>query len=100
MSVAQLEALYNAASAALEAADYSTAIAKAMQLKLRLAATPNLTRSAGGGEHSMEWANVAGIDAFIAECRKLQTAAAHASAGPIRQSKVAYARPESTGEDW
>ncbi len=93
MSIAQLDALYAAYLAALDAADYDTAILKLMAMKARLASTPNLSRHLGsGGRQSIEW-NPGELDSLIAQCRQLQTAAAVATGGIIQTSKIVYARP-------
>lgn len=96
MSIAELETLYAAAVAAIDAADYDTAIAKIMAMKARLATTPNLTRGlGGGGSQSITW-NPAQLDSLIADCRKMQAAAL--SAGGITLIPVTYARPDATGD--
>jgi outer membrane protein assembly factor BamD (BamD/ComL family) len=41
MSIAQLDTLYAAAVAAIDEADWSTAVAKLMAIQVRLATTPN-----------------------------------------------------------
>ncbi|HEX5102405.1 MAG TPA: hypothetical protein VFV87_01245, partial [Pirellulaceae bacterium] len=70
--MAQLEALYLAAVAALDAGDYDTAIVKAQACKVRLATTPNVDRSlGGGGRQQMQWTNAAALDSFIRECKLL-----------------------------
>jgi len=93
MSVAEINSLYAAAIAGLEAGNYQLAIVKALACKMRLATTPNIARMlAGGGNEAMQWANAAAIDSFIAECKKLQSAAAAASNG-IQRTKLVYRRP-------
>ena len=93
MSIAQLDALYEAAVAAMDARDFSTAILKLMAIKARLATTPNLSKSlGGGGSSSITW-NAAEIDTLITECRKLKSETLAARSGPFQQTKIAYARP-------
>lgn len=99
MSIAQIDALYAEAVAALDSGAYDTAIRKAQAVRIRLATTPNLSRSlAGGGSQSIAWASVAAIDQFIAECRKAKAAARAEAVGGLQQTKITYARPESTDD--
>jgi hypothetical protein len=91
MSIAQLETLYDAAAAALESGDYDAAIAKALGLKLRLAAMPDVERAA----IKVLWANVGALDSFISECRRLKATAIGASGGPFQSTPITYARPNS-----
>jgi hypothetical protein len=99
MSIAQLDSLYAEAVAALDAGDYDTAIAKALALKVRLAATPNLSRSlAGGGQQSLAWGGAQGLDQFIAEVRKLKAQMLAERSGGIQQTKIIYARPVDSGD--
>lgn len=94
MAIATLDTLYNEAVAAIDAGDYSTAIQVALKAKLRLATTPDVTRSLGAGSNqSLAWSNVAAIETFIREAKALQTAARATSGGPIRTTKIRYARP-------
>ena len=96
MSIAQLDALYTAAVVAIDDADYATAINKLMAMKLRLATTPNLARSlAGGGNQAISW-NPSELDSLISQCRQMQTAAAAATGGIFRTSKVTYQRAGAT----
>jgi hypothetical protein len=98
MSVAQLESLYSEAVAALESGDYDTAILKAMAIKARLGTTPNVLRSlGGGGQQQLQWANVAAMNSFIADCRSLKNQARAESLG-IQQTKITYARPDDTSD--
>jgi hypothetical protein len=92
MSIAALNALYATASAALDAEDYSAAITAAVKAQALLGTTPNLTRSLGSGSQGITWNDGASIERFIANCRKLQKAAAVASGGPFRSSKITYQR--------
>lgn len=94
MSTAQLETLYDAAIAAMESGDFSTAILKLMAIKTRLAITPNLEKSVGGnGTSSITWnaTSVTEIDNLISQCRRLQSQASRS--GVLQQTKVVYARP-------
>jgi hypothetical protein len=92
MSIAQLDTLYEAAVAAMDAGSFDTAILKLMAIKVRLATTPNLSKSlGGGGASSITW-NAAEIDTLIGQCHQMKALAAHATSGPFRQTKVAYAR--------
>lgn len=93
MSIAEIEALYAAAVAALDSGDYAAAIIAATKAKLRLGTTPNLSRSLGGGNMSTTWNDATAVDKFIADCRALQKAAQAASTtsgGVFRQSAVRY----------
>lgn len=99
MSIAQLDALYAEAVAALDSGDYDTAIRKAQAVRIRLVTTPNLSRALGpGGSQSIAWASVTAIDQFIAECRKAKAMDLAESSGGIQQTKITYARPESTDD--
>ncbi len=92
MSIAQLNTLYTAAVAAIDAADYDTAIAKLMAVKLRLATTPNINRAiGGGGSEAISW-NAAEIDTLIAQCRQMKSTALAAASGGIQSTKVVYGR--------
>jgi hypothetical protein len=92
VSIAQIEALYAEAIAALEAGDYRAAIRKAIACKARLATTPDIDRSlAGGGQQSLKWANAVALDSFIAETRKLMAQSIAESVG-LQQSKIRYRR--------
>lgn len=98
MSIAQLDTLYTAAVAAIDAADWDTAIAKLMAVQARLATTPNLTRSlAGGGSQGLTW-NPGQISELIANCRRQKAAARHASVGPFQTTKITYARAASSDD--
>lgn len=99
MSIAELNSLYSQASAALTAKDFSGAITAAMQAKLRLATLPNVSRAVGQGSQSIAWANAAAIDAFIAQVNQLAAAAKFSNGGPWLSTRVAYARPTSTGPE-
>ncbi|HET99385.1 MAG TPA: hypothetical protein ENH89_03205 [Aurantimonas coralicida] len=78
--------------AAIYDADYATAIQKLMAMKARLASTPNLTRSlGGGGSQSISW-NPSELDSLIKDCRQQQAAAAASTGGIFQTSKVTYAR--------
>ncbi len=92
MSIADLETLYTAAVAAIDAAEYDTAITKLMAVKLRLATTPNLTRATGGGgSQGISW-NAAEIDSLIAQCRQLKSQALAAASGGMQSSRIVYSR--------
>lgn len=99
MSVAQIEALYEAAVAALDAGNYDVAIVNALKVKIRLSTTPNIMRTlTGSGQTNMMWANVAAIDFFIKECKVLKaTALASSSGGPFQRTKIIYDRPRNYG---
>ena len=97
MSITALETLYSTAISAFDGGDYDAAIAAAVKAQMLLGTTPNLTRSLGGGSQSIAWNDGSAVARFIADCRKLQKVAAVASSGgPFRQSKVTYARAESS----
>ena len=93
MTIAELNTLYSAAVSALDSGDYATAISKAMAMQVRLATTPNLTRNlGGGGSQAIAWTSES-IAEFIAQARRLQSAArAAASGGPFQTTKVTYKR--------
>jgi|AGTN01.1.fsa_nt_gi hypothetical protein len=93
MSVADLEAIYQAAQAALAAGDYAEAIRQALICKMRLATTANVARLG----NSMAWGNAQSLDNFIAECRKSQDEANVATIHGrdlFQQTKVVYQRPD------
>ena len=101
MSIPQLETLYEAAIAAMESGDFATAILKLMAIKTRLVITPNLAESIGsGGTSSVTWnaTSAEQIDSLILECkqRRAQSQASMGRSGPLRQSRVTYARPGMT----
>jgi hypothetical protein len=96
MSIAQVEALYEAAITALDAGDYATAIQKAMAAKLRLGTTPNVSKSVGSGSQALTWNDASAIDRFISDCRRLQSAVAVASGGVFAQSPIHYQRAEES----
>lgn len=97
MSIAELNTLYAAVVAAIDDADYDTAIKKIMAMKARLATTPNLTRSlAGSGSQALTW-NPGELDSLIRQCRQQQAAVRAASVG-IQQTKVTYARADVASE--
>jgi hypothetical protein len=98
MSVAELDTLYAAAVAAIDAGNYTLAIQKLMAIKVRLATTPNITRSlSGGGSQQLSW-NANQIDTLIGQCQTMQATAAATASGPFQQTKVIYARASSTEE--
>jgi hypothetical protein len=92
MSLARLEALAEAAIAALEAGDYVTAIQRAISIKPLLAVTPELTRGSSGDSQAMAFRSGDAIDAFVRECRQAANRAAAESSGPFAQSLVRYQR--------
>lgn len=99
MSIAELNSLYTQASTALAADDFAGAIRAAMQAKLRLATTPDVSRAVGQGSQSIAWPNAAAIDAFIAQVNQLKATARLTASGPWLSTRVAYARPSSTDGD-
>lgn len=96
MSIAELDVLYAAAVAAIDAADYALAVRKLMAIKVRLATTPNVSHSIDGGPQSTNW-NAEQIDSLIKVCRQDQAAALAASGG-IQQTKITYARADDVSE--
>jgi hypothetical protein len=97
MSVADLEAIYDAAVAALDAGDYQAAKIGFMKLMARRAAMPDADRSLGtAGRQSIKWRDV-DLASLIAQCDKMLAAAAHAVSGPFTMIPVTYARPASSG---
>jgi hypothetical protein len=99
MSQAELDALYALYAAARSAGSYDAAIGYVMDMKARLATAPSrVARSLGGtGNQSMEWSGEL-LDSLIADCRRLKSAAAHASSGPFVMVPVTYARPDVSGD--
>lgn len=98
MSIADLNTLYAEVVAAIDAGSYDLAIRKIMAMKARLATTPNLSRSlGGGGSQSVTW-NAAQLDSLISDCRKAKAAASHATSGPFVCVPVTYQRPDATGD--
>lgn len=94
MSIAELNTLYTAAVAAMDSADWDTAITKLMAMQARLASTPNITRAlGGGGSQGIAW-NAASLKDLIAECRRNKAAvtAAASETGPWQTTKVTYKR--------
>lgn len=89
MSAAELDILYSAYAAALEAANYDTAIIKLMAMQALLAKTPDLQHGLAGGQATRY--RVTDLDKLIANCRKLKAEALAASVG-IQRTKVTYAR--------
>lgn len=97
MSVADLEAIYDAAVEALDAGDYQAAKLGFMKLMARRAAMPDVDRSLGtAGRQSIKWRDV-DLASLIAQCDKMLAAAAHTASGPFRMVPVTYARPASSG---
>lgn len=92
MSISQLEALYSAYEAAIDAGDYDAAIAAALKALARVGSTPDVMRR----NNQMAWRNQAAIQSCITECRKQKAQALAEGAGGIQQTKVTYARPLST----
>ncbi len=92
MSYATLKSLAAAASAALLAGNYDTAIRNAMAALPLVGAMPDT----GNAGESVAWRNAGEIREFIAQCRQLKASAA-ASAGFVRQS-VTYERAAEIDE--
>jgi hypothetical protein len=98
MSIAELEAIYDAAIAALDASDYQAAKLGFMKLVARRAATPDMERSLGSaGRQSIKWRDV-DLDSLIKQCDRMIAASAHATSGPFVQVPVRYTRPDSSGD--
>lgn len=98
MSIADIEALNTAYVTAVDAADWTTALSVLSKLAIRLASTPNVARSlGGGGSQSIAWTaqSIAEQQKF---CRQQQSASAHATSGPFVQIPVVYQRPSTTGD--
>jgi hypothetical protein len=90
MSVAQLEALYDAAVSAIDDESWGEAVKILTKLGVRLAATPNVSRNlGGGGSQSIQW-NAGTVQALLAFARQQQAA----SQG-IQESLVRYVRPNA-----
>lgn len=98
MSVAELNAIYDAAVAALDAGDYAAAKLGFMKLMARRAAMPDVERSLGSaGRQSIRWRDV-DLNSLIAQCDRLLAAAAHAASGPFVMVPVTYSRPDVSGD--
>lgn len=98
MSISELNTIYDAAIAALDAGDYQAAKIGFMKLAARRAAMPDTERSLGsGGRQSIRWRDV-DLTSLIAQCDRMLAAAAHATSGPFVMVPVRYARPDSSGE--
>lgn len=97
-SSSDLEAIYDAAFAAMEAGEYQTAKIGFMKLIARRATIPDAERSfSSGGRESIKWRD-ADLASLIAECDRMQAAATHAAAGGFVQIPVTYQRPGVTGD--
>lgn len=94
MSITLIDTYATAAISALDDEDYAGAIAAANKARILLATSPDLQRSAGGNAQQMGWTNVQAIEAFVADVRRLQSAAKSAASGPFQQTKVRYARTD------
>lgn len=92
MSIAELNALYTAAAAAMESSQWSTAITKLMAMQARLASTPNVTRSlGGGGSQGIQW-NSQSLADLISFCQKQSAAETAAASGPWQTTEITYKR--------
>jgi hypothetical protein len=98
MAIATLDTLYTQAVSAIDAGDYDAAIQIALKAKLRLATTPDITRSLGAGSNqSVVWANAGEIEGFIRTAKQLQASARAAVSGPMRSTKIRYRRAGDAG---
>lgn len=98
MSVAELETIYDAAVAALDAGEYLTAKLGFMKLVARRAAMPDVERSLGGaGRQGIKWRDV-DLNSLIAQCDKMLTASRVASGGVFQQIPVTYKRVDATDD--
>lgn len=94
MTIAQLDALYASASAAMAAGEWGNAILYLMQMQARLASMPNVERAlADAGSQKIGW-NASQIDALIAQCRRQKAAAAAAASttGIWGTTRITYKR--------
>src|SRR4051812_11082918 len=89
MSISQLEALYSAYAAAIDAGDYDAAIAAALKALARVGTTPDVMRR----NNQMAWRNLSAIQSCIEQCRKLKAIALAEASGGMQQTKVIYSRP-------
>jgi hypothetical protein len=97
MTIADLETLNTAYATAVDAEDWDGALKVLTKISIRLATTPNVSRSLGGaGNQSIGWnlQNVAEQQAF---CRKMQAASRTAS-GFLQQVPITYQRAGETGD--
>jgi hypothetical protein len=100
MSLATFQTLMESASTALAAGEYANAITYATRAKAILSTVLQMQRAGGGNSQSLSpQYSLAAVDSFIADCRKLQTGASHATSGLFTQLPVTYQRP-STTEDY
>lgn len=98
MSIAELEAIYDSAVAALDAGDYQAAKLGFMKLMVRRATMPDVEKSLGSaGRQSIKWRDV-DLDSLIKQCDKMIAAASHAVSGPFVQIPITYARPDVSGD--
>jgi len=90
--VTELLALYDSASAAMSAADWSTAKVALMKCKTLLAIAPDVGRGSTSVRFKPDQ-----LDSLIAECNREIAAArtAASSVGPWQATKITYARPTS-----
>lgn len=93
-----LETLYNAAAAALDAGDYLAAKLGFMKVMAKRATVPDLERSLGAaGRQGIRWRD-ADLTPLIALCDKMLAAARIASGGVFQQVPITYARVDATGD--
>jgi len=92
--ISTIQTLDAAARAAMESAEWDTAICKLLQLQSILTANPNLDRDAGSGKLAISW-NSNNLSELIANCRRQKAAATVASSttGPWQTTKLTYTRP-------
>jgi len=97
MSLSGIETLNTAYVAAVDAENWDAALKVLSKIAVRLATTPNVSRSmAGGGNQSIQWTSqsIAEQQAF---CRRMKAEALAESTG-IQQTKVTYTAVDATGD--
>lgn len=97
MSISDIESLNTAYVSAVDAGSWDAALKVLTKIAVRLATTPNVSRSlAGGGDQSIQWTSqsVAEQQMF---CRKMKAEALAESTG-IQQTKITYTAVDATGD--
>lgn len=97
MSVPEdLESLYTAAAAAMDAGNYLAAKQGFLKLEARRAASPDVERSFGsGGRQSIKWRDV-DLSSLISHCDKMLASTKSVGRGPLSAIPIRYKRPTST----
>lgn len=97
MSISDIESLNTAYVAAVDAEDWSKALKVLSKIAIRLATTPNVSRSlSGGGDQSIQWTSRS-VTEQQAFCRKMKAMEVAESAG-IQQTEITYTAADATGD--